>query len=80
MLQQVTNFARHMNKNNYFTRNAYLKGSFEIFKDVGTLIFQFHTTSKSTPQNNDKLQSAFPVIVWQHQKISFGKMYSNVQL
>ena len=39
MLQQVTNFARHMNKNNYFTRNAYLKGSFEIFKDVGTLIF-----------------------------------------
>ena len=55
MLQQVTNFARHMNKNNYFTRNAYLKGSFEIFKDVGTLIF--------TQQNNDKLQSAFPVIV-----------------
>ena len=72
MLQQVTNFARHMNKNNYFTRNAYLKGSFEIFKDVGTLIF--------TQQNNDKLQSAFPVIVWQHRKISFGKMYSNVQL
>ena len=77
MLQQVTNFARHMNKNNYFTRNAYLKGSFEIFKDIGT---NFHTTSTSTPQNNDKLQNAFPVIVWQHRKISFGKMYSNVQL